>query len=260
MASPLVTLIALLVSGALLFAVPIKVAAHLVRTGRRSYGACFAAALLLLGLGLLTRFPLPLRWLGPLAWLLLSGFVFALILRGGLLRGYLVALLQLPIIAVMVAAVLTAPRFHISVNGSDDPLAVLGFPQHKQGNAADFDPVLRQQLVGSWTLAPDSPDYAPVPVREVFKADGSYITYFYDNPDCAHVVKEIDATWTIQHGILTSRVTAVSAPDNIQVGNTSRDQILSVGDKELVLRSLDDGTRYSRKRSEGCWAKEEGAT
>lgn len=247
-----------LLFGALLFAVPIKIAAWLLKAADRSYGRCFLAALGLWALAGLLEFCAPPR-LAPLLWLAASGFILALALRTGVGRGYLVMVLQLPIIALLTLALLLIPALGISLDHAPDDVAALlrGEPPataQEPGFPAKFDAVLKEQVVGSWVLAPDSADYAPVAAREVFKADGSHVTYFYDGPDCANVIREIDATWTVEHGILVSTVTTADGTGII------KDQILSVGDHQLVLRSLDDGGTYSRQRSDGCVAGKDDKT
>jgi hypothetical protein len=235
-----------LLLAALLFAVPIKIGAYLVKAPDRSFARCLAAALCLLGLSGLLQVSVSLLWV-PLLWLLISGLILSFILRTGLGRGYLVLLLQLPIMGLLLAALLLIPAFHFSLAGAPGLSAL--WQRHTEPEfPAKFDEVLKQQLVGSWVLAPDSADYSPVAAREVFKADGTDITYFYDGPDCANVVREIDATWTIEHGVLISSVTRGDQP------GTSKDRILGVGDKQLLLRSLDDGSTYTRLRSDGCVA------
>ena len=241
-----------LLCGALLFAVPIKIAAWLVKAAQRSYGRCFLAALGLLGLaGLLELLASP-RW-APLLWLLASGLLLALVLRSGIGRGYLVLLLQLPIVTLLLLVLLLIPALHFSLQTAPDDVAALlrgqaPAPAAQAGFPASFDATLKQQVVGSWVLVPDNADDAPLAAREVFKADGRHITYFYDGPDCVNVIREIDATWTVEHGVLISRIATAAG------AGTSRDRILSVGDRELVLRSLDDGGTYTRQRSDGCAA------
>jgi hypothetical protein len=244
-----------LLLGALLFAVPIKIAAILVKAPDRGYGRCFLAALALLGLSGLLQLSVSLYWV-PLLWLFASGLILAYILRTGIGRGYLVLVLQLPIMLLLTVAVLMIPAYHISLEGAPDLAALLHREPAETGFPAKFDSVLKEQLVGGWVLAPDSTDYSPVAAREVFKSDGSDITYFYDGPDCANVVREIHATWTIEHGVLISTVAA--AVDG--AGGISKDRILSVGDKQLVLRSLDDGNVYTRQRSDGCVAGQDNKT
>lgn len=238
--------------GALLFAVPIKIAAWLLKAAQRSYGRCFLAALALLALAGLLELSTPPRW-APLLWLLASGLILALLLRTGIGRAYLVMLLQLPIMTVLLLALLLIPALHITLQTAPDDVAALlhgqpPAPAAPPGFPASFDAVLKEQVVGSWVLVPDSADAAPVAAREVFKADGRRITYFYDGPDCANVIREIDAAWTVEHGILISRLAAGGG------AATSRDRIVSVGDRELVLRSLDDGGTYTRRRSDRCSA------
>lgn len=241
-----------LLLGALLFAVPIKIAAWLLKAAQRSYGRCFLAALGLLALAGLLELCVPPRW-GPLLWLAASGLVLALALRTGVGRGYLVMVLQLPIIALLTLALLLIPALHVSLDTAPDDVAALlrrrqPAPAQPPGFPAKFDAVLKEQLVGGWVLAPDSADYAPLAAREVFKADGSHITYFYDGPDCVNVIREIDASWTVEHGILISTIAGADGTES------SRDRIISVGDHELMLRSLDDGGTYTRQRSDGCVA------
>jgi hypothetical protein len=241
-----------LLLGALLFAVPIKIAAWLLKAAQRSYGRCFMAALGLLALAGLLELSVPPRW-APLLWLLASGLILALVLRTGIGRAYLVMVLQLPIMALLVVALLLIPALHVSLQTAPDDVAALlqgqpPAPAAQPGFPAAFDTVLKQQVVGSWVLVPDSADQAPLAAREVFNADGRHITYFYDGPDCANVIREIDATWTVEHGVLISRIATAAG------AGTSQDRILSVGDRELVLRSLDDGGTYVRQRSNGCTA------
>lgn len=129
------------------------------------------------------------------------------------------------------------------------------------------DAALREALVGSWIVARDSPDWRPVPARELYRADGTYTLYYYSSPDCAEPIARVDAVWQVELGVLQARVTRSQPRHYATVDAVSRDEIVSLDGDGLRLRPLKSGllqklsTRSPdalRRRSDGCWAASSG--
>ncbi len=125
-----------------------------------------------------------------------------------------------------------------------------------QADARDQRPddQLRQALVGSWIVPSDSPDRTPENsvAREVFRPDGTYTTYFYTDATCAVVAKQIEALWSIDHGIIWTVLPPTGPASRV----VSRDEIVSLTEGILVLHSLDDGSTFSRAKAPTCAEKQ----
>jgi len=116
------------------------------------------------------------------------------------------------------------------------------------------DQRLANRIVGSWIVAGDSSDYRLIPMHERFYKDGTYRIFWFSDATCTTVIGETHLRWKIENGVLTSRITDVTSPSFGHVGDVIRSQILSLTGNRMVLRSLDDGTTYSRERSTQCLA------
>lgn len=111
-----------------------------------------------------------------------------------------------------------------------------------------------KDIVGSWIVAGDSPDYRLVPMHERFYKDGTYRIFWFEDATCTNVVGETHLSWKIEDGVLVSKITAVTGPAFGHVGDVIRSRIISLTKDRMVLRSLDDGSTYSRVRSTRCLA------
>lgn len=111
-----------------------------------------------------------------------------------------------------------------------------------------------KKIVGSWIVAGYSSDYRVVPMHERFYGDGTYRIFWFTDATCSKVVGETHLRWKIRDGILISRITAVTSPAFGHVGDVIRSKILSLTQDRMVLRSLDDGSTYTRERSTRCLA------
>jgi hypothetical protein len=107
------------------------------------------------------------------------------------------------------------------------------------------DAIINKELVGSWIVPPDSSDYADINSHmiETFWPNGTYTTYIYRDDRCGKPIRQIDSAWSVEKGVL------ISIYPN---GTTSRDQVLSIGNGGMTLRSLDDGSTYTRRKSSSC--------
>ena len=121
-------------------------------------------------------------------------------------------------------------------------------------NALTRDQLLSKEIVGSWIVAGDSPDYRLVPMHERFYGDGTYRIFWFAGATCLKVVGETRLTWKIRDGVLISKIRAVTSPAFGHVGDVIRSRILSLTRKRMMLRSLDDGSTYARVRSTRCLA------
>jgi len=112
-------------------------------------------------------------------------------------------------------------------------------------SAADkpSDDAIRNALIGSWIVPRDSSDYDGTPSREVFRSDGTYVYYLYRDRTCRQISREIIVKWNVKNGVLTSIV-----PD----GRVTRDEVMKIDSRRMTLHSLDDGTTYTREKSESC--------
>lgn len=110
------------------------------------------------------------------------------------------------------------------------------------------------EIIGSWIVAGDSADYVPVPMHERFYRDGTYRIFWFSDATCSHVIGETHLTWRIENGALVSRITAVTNDSYGRVGDVMRAQIVSLTNRKMVLRSVDDGETYIRVRSTRCLA------
>lgn len=127
------------------------------------------------------------------------------------------------------------------------------------GACALLHPMTRDQrlsngIIGSWIVAGYSSDYRVVPMHERFYGDGTYRIFWFSDASCTKVVGETHLSWSIQGGILISKITATTGPDFGHVGDVTRSRILSLTKDRMVLRSLDDGSTYTRVRSTRCLA------
>lgn len=111
-----------------------------------------------------------------------------------------------------------------------------------------------KEIVGSWIVAGYSSDYRLVPMHERFYGDGTYRMFWFADATCTKVVGETHLRWEIRDGILTSKITAVTSPAFGHVGDMIRSRILLLTRDRMVLRSLDDGSTYTRVRSTRCLA------
>jgi len=112
---------------------------------------------------------------------------------------------------------------------------------------APSDAKIRHDLIGSWIVTADSNDRTPETDRmqEIFKADGTYTLLMFSDPECRVVAQRFEIGWKVQDHVLISR-----GPD----GNSVADDVVSIGDGKMTLRSLDDGTTYTRVRKDSCAA------
>lgn len=111
-----------------------------------------------------------------------------------------------------------------------------------------------KDIVGSWIVAGYSSDYQLVPMHERFYRDGTYRIFWFADATCSKVVGETHLRWEIRDGILISKITAATSPAFGHVGDVTRSRILSLTKDRMVLRSLDDGSTYTRVRSTRCLA------
>lgn len=117
-----------------------------------------------------------------------------------------------------------------------------------------LDQLYSKEIVGSWIVAGDSPDYRPVPMHERFYGDGTYWIFWFSDGTCTHIVGETHLTWKIKDGVLFSRITKVTSTAYGRIGDVMRSRIVSLDNDEMVLESLDDGSTYKRIRSTVCLA------
>ncbi len=111
-----------------------------------------------------------------------------------------------------------------------------------------------KQIIGSWIVAGDSPDYLPVPMHERFFGDGTARIYWFSDGSCLHVIGETHLAWHITNDVLISRITKSTNSSYGRVGDVMKAKIISMSKKRMVLHSLDDGTTYVRTRSTRCLA------
>ncbi len=111
-----------------------------------------------------------------------------------------------------------------------------------------------REIVGSWIVAGYSSDYRLVPMHERFYGDGTYRIFWFSDATCSKVVGETHLSWKIRDGILVSKITAVTGPAFGRVGDVIRSKIISLTKDRMVLRSLDDGSTYTRVHSTRCLA------
>lgn len=111
-----------------------------------------------------------------------------------------------------------------------------------------------KEIVGSWVVAGDSSDYRLVPMHERFYGDGTYRIFWFADATCTKVVGQTHLDWKIRDGILVSKITGATSPAFGRVGDVIRSRIISLTKNRMVLRSLDDGSTYSRARSTHCLA------
>ena len=107
------------------------------------------------------------------------------------------------------------------------------------------DDTIRRDLIGAWVVPKESSDYSDFNSHmvETFRADGTYSAIIYNPDDCHKALQKIEAKWSVQNGIL------ISAYPN---GGGAKDQVLEIDDNSVTLRSLDDGTTYTRARAGEC--------
>jgi len=111
-----------------------------------------------------------------------------------------------------------------------------------------------KEIIGSWIVAGDSPDYRPVPMHQRFFADGTYWIFWFSDATCSHVIGQTHLTWKIEDGILISKITQVTSAAYGHVGDVIKSRIISLTRNRMVLQSLDDGSTYARVRSTQCLA------
>jgi len=105
------------------------------------------------------------------------------------------------------------------------------------------DDQIRKGLIGSWIVAPDGS--APMNALEVFRPDGTYTFFVYQDGTCKTVMRQIDVKWYVQNGTL---VTILGDQKTLQ------DEVLKIDDAKMTLHSLDDKTVSDRLRSDSCAA------
>ena len=107
------------------------------------------------------------------------------------------------------------------------------------------DAQIKQELVGSWIDPPNSTDYNPASPYslETFKPDGTYTYVEYGDASCHAIVNRAEVKWRIENGVL---LTILS--DRSQL----RDEVLSIENGIMTLRSLEDGTTYTREKALTC--------
>lgn len=110
---------------ALLLALPVMIAARLVKAQQRGFGAAFMSAFLgFLFDGLIQAYTSN-AWLGLAVSFLIFPFFFMLVLGTTLLRGLLVSLCVMPLLALLLAVVLFAlGGGHLSVDAIDGLLRI----------------------------------------------------------------------------------------------------------------------------------------
>ena len=110
------------------------------------------------------------------------------------------------------------------------------------------DADIKAALVGTWIVPPSSSDYG-VENRyavETYGKDGSEIFVSYSDSVCKKLVANLSARWTVENGILIT---------TLPNGQKLRDEILDLKNGALTLRSLDDGTTYTRVQGTVCGLK-----
>ena len=107
------------------------------------------------------------------------------------------------------------------------------------------DNEISQKILGSWVVPTTSTDYVPNSnyVVETFRPDGTYIATVYQSADCKVRLQQAQVLWSVQSGVLIS-----TFPN----GGGSKDQVESIDAKIMTLHSLDDGSTYTRAKSEVC--------
>jgi Lipocalin-like domain len=107
------------------------------------------------------------------------------------------------------------------------------------------DNEIREKIIGSWIVPPDSTDYRPQNAYsiETFKADGTYSFVSFRDTACKIVLQQVQVRWTLEGGVLTSI---------LQDGTRSRDEVVDIDGEKMTLHSLDDGTTYTRLRAFTC--------
>jgi len=111
-----------------------------------------------------------------------------------------------------------------------------------------------RDIVGSWIVAGDSPDYRPVPMHERFYKDGTARIFWFADSTCTRITGETHLQWRIVGGVLVTTITKVSDKKFGHVGDVLKARIVSLTGDRMVLHSLDDGSTFARKRSTGCLA------
>ena len=116
-------------------------------------------------------------------------------------------------------------------------------------------------MIGGWIVPKESSDFRRAPVREVYRADGTYSLFFFDTPACGKVVRQVDANWHVERGVIVATVIYVSTSQFGKAGDVSTDQIITMDGTNMTLHSLHDGvfgwslgnSMFSRRKAEGCY-------
>src|ERR1700683_3520977 len=96
-------------------------------------------------------------------------------------------------------------------------IAILVFAT--QGFAANksSDQEIAQKLVGSWRVPSTSTDYDPTNAHtvDIFKSDGTYDVYSFQEGNCKMMTLLASASWTIEGGVLNSFYSSATDQDDV---------------------------------------------
>jgi hypothetical protein len=123
-------------------------------------------------------------------------------------------------------------------------------PGSQYSNKKPTDVEIRRYIVGSWIVPSEFIDGSvsgtgAVETKsvEVFGPNGSGGVYFYSDAACTLLARTILFSWSVQDGVLNYL---------IENGTPSRDDVVSIDDKNMVLRSMEQNIVNHRRKAINC--------
>jgi hypothetical protein len=117
------------------------------------------------------------------------------------------------------------------------------------GPASDDD--LKVALVGSWVAPPDAGDAFQIPSRQIFHDDGTTLLFIYATAECRVPAAAIEGRWTVQDGVLSTRITGTTDPRLVDIGQVQQVVIVAVENDRVVFDA--DDQLFVREKSDTCF-------
>ena len=107
------------------------------------------------------------------------------------------------------------------------------------------DSQISQELIGSWIIPPDSPDFEPLAAYalEVMRPDGTYEGYLFRDTACQEIAGQFRAKWRVEKGVVINTT---------EKGKVTRSEVVSIGNGKATFRSLDHKIIYTRIKALTC--------
>lgn len=117
----------------------------------------------------------------------------------------------------------------------------------KEDNAcpAKSDEQYRKLIVGKWSSDETNIDFPGISSEETRRANGTLQLQIYFPKPQGRLIFILNGTWSIKDGILNEKTTDT---DNTIMDLQTKDKILCLNDKRMVLKSLDNGEIQKRHK------------